>query len=809
MITEVFGFIHHARKGHPDLRESFIFLKLRAAEPWVGLITAHSFPARAVNYPMPVIDDAGSSGGDPENRLLAVAACGMIDNHLLSVEFDQHRADRAMLGNPLEGQLMSRGGRDINGELKWLFALRIIHVEAIVEDGLLVVPFQMVLECGMQKISCLLAMTMAVSTCLQEVHAREWVVGQNGSDMAAGTAGDPFKTISKGAEEALPGDIILVRAGVYRERVAPPRGGVAGKPITYRGEKLGEVFIRGSEQWQPEWKQHNGSVYFAAPQQALFDDDVYVDSANPFLVELSSTPYGRDGRREVERYQRGDAGVVFNCGQVIVNGRPYVQVPFLSEVEKRVRTWTFIPGTGRIYINFGGLSPAEQQVEITVRRRNFAPHVKGLGYIVVEGFVMEHCGNQYPSNFWNTPKWAQAGALGLRGGHHWVVRGNMIRYANSMAMDVGTGGGDNERAALSAGGGISGHDNLIEGNYIVDNGAAGIIGANSTRMVIRENVMLRNNTHGYIGPKRYEHAAIKCHDIKEGLIEGNYIADNPLNDGVWLDNQFPGTRVTRNVIVNNGVKGIFLEMSEYRFDAAMVDHNIVVGNGAIQFYVHDASGSTVMHNIFANSPPEARFGQGAYIYQVTQRTRTGYHSLYNNLFINHKAMLDINYPSHRSGPQRLDHNVYDAASAARVFIINSASDRPSPWSPGEFFQLVKGEVGGDGPLAIAGGGKVALTLEEWRRFWRRHGLDNDMHSVTREGIKVSYRQQSLELKIIMPFDPSKIGSTNHRWMDTDFMGQAVRQDETAVPGPIQRLKQGVNIFKVWRGLPLLEKGELP
>ncbi len=217
--------------------------------------------------------------------------------------------------------------------------------------------------------------------------------------------------------------------------------------------------------------------------------------------------------------------------------------------------------------------------------------------------MFEHCGNQYPTNFWNTPIWAQAGVVGLRSGHHWVVRNNLIRYAR--------------------------------------------------------------------------------------LIEHNYIVDNPLNDGVWLDNRFPGTRVTRNVIVNNGQKGVFLEMSDYEFDTALVDNNILVGNKLIQFYVHDASGSTVMHNLMANSPQQSRFGQGAYIYQVTTRTRTYHHSLYNNLFINHKTMLNINYPSHRGGPQRLDHNVYDASPNDRTFIINRAVDVPSPWTSEEFMALME------------------------------------------------------------------------------------------------------------------------
>ena len=46
-------------------------------------------------------------------------------------------------------------------------------------------------------------------------------------------------------------------------------------------------------------------------------------------------------------------------------------------------------------------------------------------------------------------------------------------------------------------------------------------------------------------------------------------------------------------------------------------------------------------------------------------------------------MMDINYPAHRSGPQRLNHNIYDGNKNERTFIINSYSDRPSPWKPDE------------------------------------------------------------------------------------------------------------------------------
>lgn len=668
-------------------------------------------------------------------------------------------------------------------------------------------------------------------------YATTIVVSTSGDDTAAGTDEKPMRTIGHAAEMAMPGDTVLVRAGVYRERVSPPRGGKPGKPITYRGEKLGKVFIRGSDLWQPKWAKHSGSVYFAVPDESMFTDDVYFDSPNPFRVEMASTPSKRQGKYEHQRFGFGDPDLVYTCGQVIVDGKLWTQVPFLKEVEAESNSWHFDPESGRLYVNFGRQKPMKRTVETTTRRRNFAPHKFGLGHIVVEGFVMEHCGNNYPTNFWSTPIWAQAGALGMQGGHHWVVRDNMIRYANTVAIDIGRNGGNNQRKMKSdASRGprddervddeyvnkeLAGNDNLIESNYFIDNGAAGLIGSGSLRIVIRDNVILRNNTLGFVGQKRYEHAGIKCHGIRDGLIERNYIADNPRNDGIWLDNQFPGTRVTRNIIVNNGVKGIFLEMSDEGWDSAYIDHNIVIGNKQNQFYVHDASGATVMHNLFANSPEDSSHGQGTFIYQVTARTRTYHHSLFNNVLVNHKVMMDINYPSHRSGPQRLDHNVYDASTDEFVFSVNGASEVPPPWSSNEFFDLVDSDLV-DSDLTSSkavrelsksesrnGGDKARLTLDQWQTFWSAHGLPNDKHSVLSEGVSVSYIPDSQELTLVIPFDPAGVGSVSRKPVESDFWENPIPRNGHALPGPFQNLKQGTNVLSIWDGLPLLDEGVLP
>ena len=78
---------------------------------------------------------------------------------------------------------------------------------------------------------------------------------------------------------------------------------------------------------------------------------------------------------------------------------------------------------------------------------------------------------------------------------------------------MGSGGGQNERSAPRIPGAPLGLNNVIEKNYIIENGAGGIIGANNRNIIIRDNVIMYNNTLGFIGKKRYEHGGIKSHDI--------------------------------------------------------------------------------------------------------------------------------------------------------------------------------------------------------------------------------------------------------------------------------------------------------
>ena len=69
-----------------------------------------------------------------------------------------------------------------------------------------------------------------------------WYVSVKGNDQFPGSKEQPYRTINRAAAMAMPGDTVFVMEGVYRERVAPPRGGEPGLPIVYMGEPGKQVF---------------------------------------------------------------------------------------------------------------------------------------------------------------------------------------------------------------------------------------------------------------------------------------------------------------------------------------------------------------------------------------------------------------------------------------------------------------------------------------------------------------------------------------------------------------------------------------
>ena len=67
-----------------------------------------------------------------------------------------------------------------------------------------------------------------------------WVGGNNCSDSGTGTKKTPYCTISAAAAVAVAGQSVRVEAGTYNEMVVPANSGLAGLPIEYRPDKIGD-----------------------------------------------------------------------------------------------------------------------------------------------------------------------------------------------------------------------------------------------------------------------------------------------------------------------------------------------------------------------------------------------------------------------------------------------------------------------------------------------------------------------------------------------------------------------------------------
>lgn len=153
--------------------------------------------------------------------------------------------------------------------------------------------------------------------------ANDYHVSIHGDDSHSGDRAHPLRTIQGAANLAQPGDVITVHAGVYRERVTPPRGGTSdSKRIVYQAARGEKVEIRGSEVVR-NWTKVKGDVWKATVPNTVFGE------FNPYSDLIHGDWFEPRGREH-------------HTGAVYLNGSWLVEATRLDEVMAppgQVPTW--------------------------------------------------------------------------------------------------------------------------------------------------------------------------------------------------------------------------------------------------------------------------------------------------------------------------------------------------------------------------------------------------------------------------------------------------------------------------------------
>ena len=442
----------------------------------------------------------------------------------------------------------------------------------------------MIIQNNSKRISLILCMLLLLSGAIQ---AREYHVSTKGDDKSKGTAKAPFKTISKAAQVAQPGDFITVHKGIYRERINPPRGGESDKNrIVYQAIPGEKVVIKGSEVIKG-WQKVQNDTWKVVIPNSFFGD------FNPYSDLIHGDWFNPKGRNH-------------HTGAVYLNIHWLTEAANLDDVLKSIGNtplWFGQVGQANttIWAQFEGVNPNEAEVEINVRQAVFYPEKPSVNFITVRGFTIMHAATP-----WAPPTAEQIGLIGTHWSKGWVIENNDIRYSTCVGITLGKHGDQwDNTSANTAEGYVKTIERAVEqgwskeniGHHVIRNNhishceQAGIVGSmGAVFSTISDNII--HDIHIRQLFTGAEMAGIKIHGAIDTEISRNHIYRTCR--GIWLDWMAQGARVTRNLLHdNNTSEDLFVEVNHGPF---LIDNNLFLSGRSI---FDMSQGGAYVHNLFA------------------------------------------------------------------------------------------------------------------------------------------------------------------------------------------------------------------
>ncbi len=495
------------------------------------------------------------------------------------------------------------------------------------------------------------------------------------SDDNPGTAGLPFKSISKAASVLMPGEMVIIHQGTYRETIRPAHGGSGPeKMILYQAAEGEEVIVSGSVvlddgTWEPGggWRYGPHTPYsekYGGEKVPVYQVDLPGDAFggyNPFgMVNMLHD-------RSYLQYQKVNMKPHFKRrGMVFLDGHPIEQVLSPVELAEKSEGAFWVEHNGlRLHVRFPDTTgPEDFAVEVTAKEQLFVPEEYGLGYIKIKGIRFRQCGNGFPV--------PQRGMVSSNRGHHWIIEDCVIEWANALGMDLG-----NEMWHTHWQPGVGHH--IARRNIIRHCGIAGLEALRAPGLLIEDNLFED------IGWQDAEHAwesgGIKLHLAKNCLIRRNLFRKIHHAPGIWLDyraNQ--NCRICYNVFtdITTARGAIYIEVSR---NHCRVDHNIFhklrsqywisgdYGAGGSAFYTDGSDSIDFEYNLVLDIE---NTGYGSYLNAEriigTRGGLTRYHRVSRNIFIDcRKHAIEFPNPYNYS-----DYNLFSQVRPGYLKMTNPA-----------------------------------------------------------------------------------------------------------------------------------------
>ncbi len=500
--------------------------------------------------------------------------------------------------------------------------------------------------------------------------ATEYHVRTDGNDGNEGSREAPLRTIQAAANRAVPGDVITVHGGVYRERVNPPRGGESdARRIVYQAAPGERVAIKGSEPVKG-WARAEGEVWKAVVPNAVFG------GLNPYREPIRGDWFAPLGR-------------VHHTGAVYLDGNWLIEAARKEDVFRApgaVPLWfaEVDDANTTFWAQFPGVDPNARLVEVNARRAVFYPDRPGRNYLTVRGFILGQAATQ-----WAPPTAEQTAVIGTHWSRGWVIESNVVSHSVCSGISLGKYGDafDNTSADTAEGyvktieralkngwhKGEVGH-HVVRGNVVSHCEQAGIVGSlGAAFCTVTDNVI--HDIHVRRLFSGAEMAGIKFHAAIDTVIAGNHIYRTVR--GLWLDWMAQGTRVTGNVFHDNLAEDLFMEVNHGPY---LIDNNAFLSGTSL---LDMSEGGAFVHNWFGGrliSRPEPGRETPFHPAHVTdmaglRTTRGGDNRFFNNVFVGAGGVAGPVVEGKRKGEARDPHHA--AGHGTWVY-----DDRPLPLTTG-------------------------------------------------------------------------------------------------------------------------------